>query len=87
MKEEILKLLNNEATGVDYSEIGAIYETSFDDLADRLVKLYNIYDVIKAKGEPLRSCDDCKHVALYHTGKKGLCIDCKDWKYFERNGL
>lgn len=82
MKEEILKLLNNAASGVDYSEISAIYETSFGDLADRLVKLYNRYDVIKAKGEPLRSCYECKH-----NKHKGICIDCTDWKYFERNGL
>jgi hypothetical protein len=82
MKKEILKLLNDEATGVDYSEGSAIYEPSFEGLAERLEKLYNIYFVIKAKGEPLRSCNSCKN-----TGKKGLCIDCTDWKYFERNGL
>jgi hypothetical protein len=46
------------------------------------LKLLNIHSVIKDEGEPLRSCEICKH-----NKSKGVCIDCNDWKLFERNGL
>lgn len=55
-----------------------ILKDAIDQLQEQLTKPV----VIKAEGEPLRSCEICKH-----NKSKGVCIDCKDWKWFEYNGL
>ena len=77
LREEILKILNSEVSDLkegsdgSYEQVKAIDQCDFNDVAERLIKLFSIQPVIKCEfcdeEKELTCCTDCANDTGWDT--------------------